>query len=99
MVSIVLFIRPEHLRIRASGTPSANTFAGAVERVTFLGEFLDCRVRVGSQLLSARVQTTQPLRAGEPVLVELAAQLCTVMHERYGTAGPVEPESPPETSA
>ncbi len=90
--AVVVFVRPENVRLHVDVTDRANTFRGTVELVTFLGEFIECRVRVGSQLLFARIHSGRRVAVGDQVRAELAHDALTVMHERYGTVGAIDSE-------
>ena len=91
--AVVVFVRPENVRLHADiAAERANAFAGTVELVTFLGEYIECRVRVGPQLLFARVHSGRRVAVGDEVGVELAHDALTVMHERYGTVGAIGAE-------
>jgi iron(III) transport system ATP-binding protein len=82
---VTLSIRPENIRVHTTmPTNAVNVLPGEVERVTFLGEYLDCRVKVGSTELFARQHPTQRLRRGDHVFVELPMELCAVLSDRYG---------------
>jgi iron(III) transport system ATP-binding protein len=93
--TVTLAIRPENIRLHANPTSGRNVFSGTVDSVTFLGEYLDCRVRIGQSLLFTREHPTSPLRAGDPVHVELPVELCAVLTEEHGvtSAGSLIDES------
>jgi iron(III) transport system ATP-binding protein len=93
--TVTLAIRPENIRLHANPTSGRNVFSGTVDSVTFLGEYLDCRVRIGQSLLFTREHPTSPLRAGDPVHVELPVELCAVLTEEHGvtSAGSLVDES------
>ncbi len=59
---------------------------GSVEQVVFLGEALDCRVRVGEVVLVARQHPSTLVERGEVVSVQLPAELCTLVTE-HGVHG------------
>jgi iron(III) transport system ATP-binding protein len=101
--TVTIAVRPENIRLHASETTGRNVFAGTVDSVTFLGEFLDCRVRIGPTLLFSREHPTSSLRAGDAVHVELPVELCAVLTEEHGvtSAGSLmdEAEAAPEAAA
>ncbi len=92
---VTLFIRPENIRMHLSDPGVTNSFRGTVEQVMFLGEFLDCRVRVGSQLLFTRQHPTIRVRPNDAVHLELPVDLCTVLSESHGVATAYEPDAQP----
>jgi hypothetical protein len=54
-------------------------FAGDVVDVTFLGDTLDCRIRVAGHVLVARQHPSAGLAPDERVFVELPAASCAVV--------------------
>jgi iron(III) transport system ATP-binding protein len=79
---VTLFVRPENLRAAADIAAGPNVFDGVVEEVTFLGEVLDCRIRVGDQHLMVRQHPSLELVPGGAVRVELRSDLCTVLADQ-----------------
>jgi iron(III) transport system ATP-binding protein len=76
---VLIFIRPENLRIIAPGEPAPpNTFAGEIDSLTFLGESMDCQIRTCGPLLRARLHPSLGSREGEAVriCVDPAAAIC-----------------------
>jgi iron(III) transport system ATP-binding protein len=84
--SVTLAIRPENVRLHPLRPEAANVFEGTVEQVIFLGEYLDCRVRLGETLLITRQHPTSSLRTGDRIFVELPPALCAVLSDDYGVA-------------
>ena len=85
--TITLTIRPENMRVHASPpTATRNVLPGTVAEVMFLGEYLDCRVTVGSHLLLTRQHPTTRFRRGDAVHVEIPPELITVLSDR-GVSG------------
>ncbi len=81
---VTVTIRPENVRLHTSEYAAVNVFPGAVEEVVFLGEYLDCRVRVGGMLVLTRQHPMVGVRRGDQVFVELPIELCTVLTDRQG---------------
>ncbi len=81
---VIVSIRPENIRVHASDPGVPNTFSGRVEQVTFLGETIDCRLRVGGQLLLSRQHPSVRLRPDDPAWVELPVEQCAVITETHG---------------
>ncbi len=81
---VTVTIRPENVRLHTSEYAAVNVFAGVVEEVVFLGEYLDCRVRVGGMLVLTRQHPMVGVRRGDQVFVELPIELCTVLADRQG---------------
>ena len=84
---VTLSIRPENVRVhRSQPSGVANVLPGVVEQQMFLGDALDCRVRVGGANLLTRQHPTGGTRRGDHVFVELPVELCTVLTEAHGVA-------------
>jgi iron(III) transport system ATP-binding protein len=77
--SVTLLVRPENVRVETSRPEGPNAYEGTIEELVFLGEFVDCRVRVGSQLLHARPHPTAPIAKGDAVWLVLRPELCSVL--------------------
>jgi len=76
---VTLLFRPENIRVGTTRSTVLNTYEGRVEELVFLGEFLDCRVRVGGQLFYTRQHPMLPVSRGDIVWVELPPHLCSVL--------------------
>ncbi len=78
---VVVVIRPENLRLRSIRPDlDANVFAGELEKIVFLGEAVECLVRVGGQVLTVRDHPTLALRdPSGPVWIEAPAELCSLL--------------------
>ena len=84
---VTLSIRPENLRLHTRAPAGAvNVFAGVLERQMFLGEYLECGVRVGETVLVTRQHPSLRLRPGEQLYLELPIELCAVISDTHGVA-------------
>ena len=76
--ALTLTVRPENIRVHAGlAAPAPNQYPGVVDQVMFLGESLECRVRVNGQLLMTRQHPTTRLHQGDAVQVEIPPELVT----------------------
>jgi iron(III) transport system ATP-binding protein len=99
---VTLSIRPENVRVHRTQPASAvNVLPGVIEQQMFLGDALDCRVRVGQATLLTRQHPTGGTRRGDNVFIEFPVELCTVLTESHGVAAaayaPDEPELLPSS--
>jgi iron(III) transport system ATP-binding protein len=76
---VTLLVRPENVRVSTTRPETPNAYEGMVEEVVFLGEFVDCRVRVGAQLMYARPHPALPIVRGDRVWLVLEPELCSVL--------------------
>ncbi|HET9808910.1 MAG TPA: ABC transporter ATP-binding protein, partial [Candidatus Limnocylindria bacterium] len=76
---VTLLIRPENLRVEAVRPNGPNAYQGTIEQLVFLGEFVDCRVRVNGQLLHTRPHPASPVGPGDTVWLGLRPDLCSVL--------------------
>ena len=83
---VTLSIRPENIRVHTAEPAAVNVFPGVVERLMFLGEYLDCRVRVGNTLLFTHQHPTARLQRGDSVFLELPLELCAVLSDTHGVS-------------
>lgn len=83
---VTLAIRPENVRLHLEAAHGKNVFPGTVEEIMFLGEYLDCRVRLGQSVLLTRQHPTSQFRPGDDVHVELPVALCAILTERHGVS-------------
>ena len=78
--NVVVVVRPEsvnvHQRKPASGE---NILEGKIGAAMFLGEYLDCTVELGKNVLQTHQRHTLQLRRGDPVWVELPAGECMAL--------------------
>jgi iron(III) transport system ATP-binding protein len=82
---VTLSVRPENIKVHESEPIGAtNVVRGSIEQLMFLGEYLDCRVRVGDTLLFTHQHPTARYRRGDTVFVELPLDLCAVLSDTYG---------------
>lgn len=78
---VTLLFRPENIRLDLRRSDAPNVFEGAIEELVFLGEYVDCRVRVGGQLLYTRQHPSLQVARGDRVWVELPPDQCSVLTE------------------
>jgi len=84
---VTLSIRPENLRVyRTPPSAAVNVLPGVIEQQMFLGDVLDCKVRVGQATLTTRQHPTVATRRGDSVYVEFPVDLCTVLTESHGVS-------------
>jgi iron(III) transport system ATP-binding protein len=78
---VTIAVRPENVDlIRANGEASVdNAVTGEVEAVVFLGNMLDCTVRVGPQQVRVQVHPSHAPQLGESVTLRLPAEHCLVI--------------------
>ena len=92
---VTLFIRPENVVVHRHPVEAPNLFPGQVVETSFLGEHLECRLRVGEALVFARLHPSARVRPGDRVQVELpASQLASMTGEgRFETEAEALEES------
>jgi len=82
-----LFIRPEDVVV-SSERPQGdiNVFEGRVDQMVFLGEVLDCHVRVGDQIMRARLHPKSSIQKNQPVYVQADAASTVAIVSKSETA-------------
>lgn len=79
--AVTIAIRPENVVLN-SGYPAAaeeNTVAGEVQSVQFLGNMLDCTVKVGSHLISVQLHPSGAPKPGSAVSLHFPVDHCLVI--------------------
>jgi iron(III) transport system ATP-binding protein len=77
---VLISIRPQNVLISRDKTAEArNVFHGKLRVAVFLGEYVDCQVEVGNEILRAHMHSRLKIRRGEDVFVHLPRELCTVV--------------------
>ena len=82
--TVSVSIRPENIRVVSTPLSGPNVFEGVLEQQVFLGESLDCRVRVGEATLLCRQHPTVRFHRNDTVWVEIPAELCVVLSDEHG---------------
>jgi iron(III) transport system ATP-binding protein len=75
-----LCIRPEFIRITgAAGAAGANAINGHVESLAFVGEVYEAEIRVGNELLLARIDPDVTVKEGDAVSFSLEPEHCLLV--------------------
>ena len=78
--AVTVAIRPEHVALSSDGAASGpNVVGGEVEAVIYLGNLLECTVRVGAQTLRVQLHPTAPVARGARVQLALPIEHCLAM--------------------
>ena len=76
----VVVIRPESINLHLQRpTNAANLMEAKIGAAMFLGEYVDCTVELGSNVLQTHQRYTLQVRRGDPVWVELPAGDCMAL--------------------
>jgi iron(III) transport system ATP-binding protein len=77
---VVVVVRPESVNVhQQKPSGSQNVLEGKIGAAMFLGEYLDCTVELGKNILQTHQRHTLQLRRGDPVWVELPAGECMAL--------------------
>lgn len=72
---VLVTTRPEEVKVaKQAPANSANLFPGIIAKVTFLGDSIDCRIKVNSQIIRAKLPPELIYQEGEAVFVQLPSQ-------------------------
>lgn len=77
--SIMLAIRPEHLELTPSGSTDENRLDGIIETAAFVGNMMDCTVKVGQQSFKVQLHPDRTPDVGSNVTLYVAARHCLAM--------------------
>jgi iron(III) transport system ATP-binding protein len=65
---VLIFARPEDIKVSRQRPESQhNVFEGKIKALIFLGEMLDCQIRVGSEIIRARLHSKTELKENDTV--------------------------------
>jgi iron(III) transport system ATP-binding protein len=77
---VVVVIRPESIYLnQQKPAAAANVLEGKIGAAMFLGEYVDCTVELGKNMLQTHQRYTTQVRRGDPVWVELPAGECMAL--------------------
>ncbi|MBI2531399.1 MAG: ABC transporter ATP-binding protein [Deltaproteobacteria bacterium] len=77
---VIVMVRPESVVLHQKKPPeNENIIEGKVGAAMFLGEYVDCTVDIGKNVLQTHQHYTLQLRRGDPVWVELPAGECMAL--------------------
>jgi ABC-type Fe3+/spermidine/putrescine transport system ATPase subunit len=77
---VVVVVRPESVNLHLKKpSEDANLLEGKIGAAMFLGEYLDCTVELGKNILQTHQRYTLQVRRGDPVWVELPAGECMAL--------------------
>jgi iron(III) transport system ATP-binding protein len=78
---VILVIRPEEIEVdTAEPSLGPNVFDGIVERLLFLGEAVECFIRIAGTALQVRLNPHRAPAIGAPVRVRLPPERCLALN-------------------
>ena len=74
-------VRPENIEIVGTADAAdANVFPGVIASTMFVGQYTDCRIRLGERMaLRVFARPSQGLSPGESLVLRIAPEACTVI--------------------
>lgn len=76
---VLVVIRPECIAVNPVGAENANVVEGAVSDLSFLGNLIDCSVKVGDQSILVQVIPPATVEIGQRVTLSLPPDTCIAM--------------------
>ncbi len=77
---VVVVVRPESINLHQQQPPNgSNVIEGKIGAAMFLGEYVDCTIELGKNILQTHQRYTLQVRRGDPVWVELPAGECMAL--------------------
>jgi iron(III) transport system ATP-binding protein len=93
---VAVSIRPEviamHRRSDGGAVEGKNVFQGRVEQLVFLGESLDCDIRVGESLLRVKGVSVRRPAVGEEVVLQMPPEHCVLVAADEQASAGVAPD-------
>lgn len=69
---VLIFVRPENIKVfKDKPLLPENTFEGEIRTITFLGEYADCQLLIGEELLWARLHPQSNFKIKEKVYIQI----------------------------
>jgi hypothetical protein len=88
---VVVVVRPESVNLhQRKPAGCANMLEGRIGAAMFLGEYLDCTVELGDNILQTHQRYTLQVRRGDPVWVELPAAECMALPAEQPARAPLQ---------
>jgi len=80
--AVTITVRPENVLLRDRDHAAAeNAVAGEVEHLVYLGNMLDCLVRIGEERIRVQLHPAHALACGDTVMLHFPAEHCVAMRE------------------
>jgi iron(III) transport system ATP-binding protein len=80
---VLISVRPQNVLISKEQIPSAqNVLEGRLRVAVFLGEYVDCQVEIGQEVLRAHMHSRLQVHRGEAVYIHLPRDVCTVVPDQ-----------------
>ncbi len=76
---VLLSIRPEAIRAESAPPPEGSYREARVETAMFLGENIDCQLRVGEYSLKAKIHPRLRIQPGDTVYIQIFADYCVAL--------------------
>jgi iron(III) transport system ATP-binding protein len=76
---VLVTVRPESLHGSQNGEGEGNVLEGKIKKAVFLGDFVDCLVQIGAQVVRAKLPATSELGEGDPIFLRFSPQSCVVL--------------------
>jgi iron(III) transport system ATP-binding protein len=77
--AVTIAVRPENVEIKAGVPTGDNSAAGEVDNVVYLGNLLDCVVKVGGERIRVQLHPSQTLAKGDKVALRFPVEHCLVL--------------------
>ena len=79
---VILALRPEHIELDAAGSGRENVFEGQLESASFIGNAMDCIVRVGEHPLKVLLHPDHMPEIGDTATFSIAARHSLALAEK-----------------
>jgi len=77
--SVTIAVRPENVEVALGGSAGENAAAGEVDAVVYLGNMLECVVKVGEERIRVQLHPSNSLAKGDKVSVRFPSEHCLVL--------------------
>ncbi len=80
--AVVLAVRPSGIQVnRTAPSEDENTFRGTIHSLNFIGDFMECQVQAGNELVKVMLDPYQEFRLGEEVYLHIPSERLATITE------------------
>jgi iron(III) transport system ATP-binding protein len=78
--TVLIAVRPESIRVSTcADARDENQLEGKVEKVLFLGDYIDCQIQAGAQMVRVKLPPTSSIEEKEKVFLQFSPGACVVI--------------------
>jgi iron(III) transport system ATP-binding protein len=84
--AVTIGLRPHDLTLDGPGGEGGNVLDGVISHIYYLGEYVECQVQAGTEILALRRPAGDAIRRGDSVRIYAPSSRISVFSEKHGVA-------------